>query len=248
MAFRMLFALAFLLLTGLAVAGALNLQSIWSQQIGPNIAHVVSPNFYKELDHSVDQVLTVRRWWWLSIGLVLTFWQVSSGVRALMTALDSIYEVNDRRPFWRRMFISIGLAGIIILSLFLIGAAWLVFVAGPPKASFAHAAFILLGLVLTGVVLLAMVSLLLRFTTPAHIQVRWATLGSFMALVVWLLATWAVGWYLLTFGYRSYQEAFGVLALLIVAMTYLYVAAVAFLIGAELDALLVTEAKDRAAR
>ena len=35
----------------------------------------------------------------------------------------------------------------------------------------------------------------------------------------------------------------GVLSLLIVVMTYLYVAAVAFLVGAELDALLVTEAK-----
>jgi uncharacterized BrkB/YihY/UPF0761 family membrane protein len=44
-------------------------------------------------------VLTIRRWWWLSIGMVLTLWQVSSGIRALVTALDSIYEVKDRRSF-----------------------------------------------------------------------------------------------------------------------------------------------------
>ena len=44
------------------------------------------------------------------------------------------------------------------------------------------------------------------------------------------------------FAYRGYQQAFGVLSLLIVVMTYLYVASVAFLVGAELDALLVTEA------
>src|SRR5207248_3396532 len=78
MAFRMLFALAFLTLTGLAFAGAVHLEAIWRQQLGPNIAHIVSPNFYKELDRSVDQVLTTRRWWWLSVGMVLTLWQVSS--------------------------------------------------------------------------------------------------------------------------------------------------------------------------
>src|SRR5437588_535860 len=152
-AFRMLFALAFLSLTGLAFAGAVHLDGIWRHQIGPNVARIVSPNFYRELDHSVDQVLTTRRWWWLSIGLALTLWQVSSGVRALMTALDSIYEVKDRRPFWQRMGISVGLAG--------------------------------------------------------------------------------------------YQQVVGLLFLLIVVMTYLYVASIAFLVGAELDALLVTEATKR---
>src|SRR5256885_10662215 len=113
-AFRMLFALAFVSLTGVAFAGAVHLDGIWRHQIGPNIARVVSPNFYRELDHSVDQVMTTRRWWWLSIGLALTLWQVSSGVRALMTALDSIYEVKDRRPFWQRVGILVGPPGVII--------------------------------------------------------------------------------------------------------------------------------------
>src|SRR5438094_480182 len=121
-AFRMLFALAFLTLTGLAFAGAVHLDGIWRDQLGPNIARIVSPNFYRELDHSVDQVLTTRRLWWLSIGLLLTLWQVSSGVRALMTALDSIYEVKDRRPFRVRMALSVGLAALIIVALFLVGA------------------------------------------------------------------------------------------------------------------------------
>src|SRR5437868_3530735 len=124
-AFRMRCALAFLTLTGLAFAGAVHLDGIWRHQLGPNIARIVSPNFYRELDHSVDQVLTKRRWWWLSVGLVLTLWQVSSGVRALMTSLDSIYQIKDRRPFWERMAISVGLAGVMTVCLFLIGAVLL---------------------------------------------------------------------------------------------------------------------------
>src|SRR6059058_2738019 len=134
-AFRMLFALAFLSLTGLAFAGAVHLDGIWRHQLGLNIARMVSPNFYRELDHSVDQVLTTRRWWWLSIGLVLTVWQVSSGVRALMTALDSIYEVKDRRPFRVRMALSVGLAALIIVALFLIAAALLLSTSQPSTPS-----------------------------------------------------------------------------------------------------------------
>src|SRR5438874_8410531 len=247
-AFRMLFALAFLTLTGLAFAGAVHLDWIWRHQLGPNIARIVSRNFYQELDHSVDQVLTTRRWWWLSIGLALTIWQVSSGVRALMTALDSIYEIEDRRPFWERMTISLGLAAMIIVSLFVIGGLLLVLWAGPSGPPLVRAALFVLRLLVSAGILLVMVSMLLRFTTPAHLEVRWVTLGSGISIAIWLLTSWLFGWYVASFGYQGYQQAFGVLSLLIVAMTYLYVASLAFLVGAELDALLVTESKAKKQR
>ena len=244
-AFRMLFALAFLSLTGLAFAGAVHVEGIWSHQIGPNIARMVSPNFYRELDHSVDQVLTARRWWWLSVGLVLTVWQVSSGVRALMTALDSIYEVKDRRPFWMRMGISIGLAALTIATLFVIAAALLLSASGRSTPAMLRVGEAILRFSFSAVVLLFLAAMLLRFTTPAHLRVKWVTLGSTITITIWLAASWLFGWYIANFAYRGYQQAFGILSLLIVVMTYLYVASIAFLVGAELDALLVTEAKKR---
>ncbi len=242
-AFRMLFALAFLSLTGLAFAGAVHLDSIWRHQLGPNVARMVSPNFYRELNHSVDQVLTTRRWWWLSIGLVLTLWQVSSGVRALMTALDSIYEVKDRRPFWVRMGISIGLAALIIVALFLIAAALLLSASQSSTPPVVRVGETILRFAFSAVVLLFLVTMLLRFSTPAHVLIKWVTLGSSITIAIWLAASGVFGWYIANFAYRGYQQAFGVLSLLVVVMTYLYLAAVAFLVGAELDALLVTEAK-----
>jgi membrane protein len=247
-AFRMLFALAFLTLTGLAFAGAVHLDGIWRHQLGPNIARIVSPNFYRELDHSVDQVLTTRRWWWLSIGLVLTLWQVSSGVRALMTALDSIYEVKDRRPFWVRMGLSAGLAALIIVALLLIAGALLLSASQPSTPPIARVVETIVRFAFSAVILLFLVTALLQFTTPEHVRVRWVTLGSSITIVIWLAASWIFGWYVANFAYRGYQQAFGVLSLLIVVMTYLYVAAVAFLIGAELDALLLTEVKRRGRR
>ncbi len=240
-AFRVLFAMAFLGLTGLAFAGVVHLETIWRHQLGPGIARVVSPNFYRELDHSVDQVLTTRRWWWLTVGLVLTLWQVSSGVRALMGALDSIYEVKDRRPFWTRMGLSVLLALIVCATAVLI--AGILFLGGGPLV------FTFLRLIAIAAVLMGLVATLLRFTTPANLGLRWATLGSTLALITWLLTSWLFSWYLANFAYRAYQQAFGILSLLVVLMTYLYVASVAFLIGAELDALAVTgAAKQRRGR
>jgi membrane protein len=241
LAFRVLFAFAFLSLTGLAFAGVVHLETIWRHQLGPGVARVVSPNFYHELDHSVDQVLTTRRWWWLSIGLVLTLWQVSSGVRALMGALDSIYEVKDRRPFWERMALSVGLAVAVCLAVSIVAAIVFLFSSAP-------AILIPVRLLLIAGVLMVLIAILLRFTTPAHLGLRWATLGSSIAIVTWLLSSWVFGWYLANFGYKAYQQAFGILSLLIVVMTYLYIASVAFLVGAELDALAVVRASERGPR
>ncbi len=240
-AFRVLFAVAFLGLTGLAFAGVVHLETIWRHQLGPGIAKVVSPNFYRELDHSVDQVLTTRRWWWLTVGLVLTLWQVSSGVRALMGALDHIYEVKDRRPFWTRMGLSVLLALVVCAAAVLVAGILFLGGGGP-------SVFTVLRLTAIAAVLLVLIATLLRFTTPAHLGMRWATLGSTLALATWLLTSWVFAWYLGNFAYRAYQQAFGILSMLVVVMTYLYVASVAFLVGAELDALAVTRADTKSRR
>jgi membrane protein len=105
-----------------------------------------------------------------------------------------------------------------------------------------------LRLILSAGILIIMVSLLLRFTVPEHLEVRWVTFGSSLAIAIWLVSSSLFGWYLTNFAYRGYQQAFGVLSLLIVVMTYLYITAIAFLVGAELDALLVAEAKQKRRR
>jgi membrane protein len=238
-AFRILFSLAFLSLTMLAFAGVVHLDWIWRHQLGPGVSHVVSRNFYQELQNSVDLVLTKRRFWWLSIGTVLTLWQVSSGVRALMTALDSIYEVKDRRPFWRRMATSFVLALVVCLALAAIAVLLFLFSTQPLIVTFAK--FIVIAAVLIG-----LVAILLRYTVPAHLEFRWLTIGSALSILTWLITSWLFAWYVANFAYRAYQQAFGILSLLVVVMTYLYIGSVAFLVGAELDALLVTKARERA--
>src|SRR5207253_9577963 len=150
---------------------------------------------------------------------------------------------NVGRPFAVRLGLSVGLAGLIIVALFLIAAAVLLSTSQPSPPSIVRVGETILRFGFSAMLLLLLVTALLQFTTPEHVRVKWVTLGSSITIVIWLAASWIFGWYIANFAYRGYQQAFGVLSLLVVVMTYLYVAAVAFLIGAELDALLLTEVK-----
>jgi membrane protein len=146
------------------------------------------------------------------------------------------------------MGISIGLGALMIVALFVIAAALLLSATEPSTPAILRVGETILRFTFSAIVLLLLVAALLEFTTPAHVHIKWATLGSLITIAIWLASSWLFGWYIANFAYRGYEQAFGVLSLLIVVMTYLYVAAVAFLIGAEIDALLVSREKKGARR
>jgi membrane protein len=58
--------------------------------------------------------------------------------------------------------------------------------------------------------------------------------GAVVAVVVWLLASGAFALYVSQFG--SYNKTWGVLAAVVVLLTWLWLSAVALLLGAEIEA------------
>ena len=73
-AFRLLFTLIPFALFILALAGALSLDSLWTQDLAPNIAPKVSPQVYDILDSTVRKVLGGRQLFWVTAGFALTLW------------------------------------------------------------------------------------------------------------------------------------------------------------------------------
>lgn len=77
--------------------------------------------------------------------------------------------------------------------------------------------------------------LLLRFA-PAHPgPQRWISFGSGLCVIAWVGTSLVFGFYVTQIA--DYSSIFGSLATVFVLLTYLYVSAVSFLIGAEVDAL-----------
>jgi hypothetical protein len=112
-----------LALVALALFGVLHLSSLWTDHVGPWIEARTSIPLYTVIDDTVSEILLRKEGFWLTAGRALTIWELSSAVRAVMEALDRIYEARGRRPWARRMLVSLALgagAGALLLAAFVV--------------------------------------------------------------------------------------------------------------------------------
>jgi membrane protein len=177
------------------------------------------------------------------VGFVLALWATTGAMTAYMTAVNLAYERKDGRPFVRKRFVAVQLVAVIGFA-FLLVAVLLIF--GPPLeqlvASHAGAASGAVGwiwwiaewpILLAGL-LAAFGTLLYLGPDVAHPRWRFLTPGSLFATAVWLAASGGFALYTSSFG--SYNKTWGSLAGVIIMLTWLWLAAVALLLGAELNA------------
>jgi len=177
----------------------------------------------------------------LIIGLLGALWSASGYVGAFGRALNSVYEIQEGRPFWklRPLMLFITLVAVVLAALVLV----MLVVSGPLAASIGNA----IGLGSTAVtvwsfvkwpVLLALVMVivaLLYYATPNVKQpkFRWISVGAAFAIVVWVLASVGFAFYVAHFS--SYSKTYGSLAGVIVTLLWLWITNLALLFGAEVD-------------
>lgn len=178
----------------------------------------------------------------LVIGLASALWSASGYVGAFSRAMNRVYEVGEGRPVWklRPVMLLVTLVTVILTSLVAVALV----VSGPAAEAVGNA----IGLGSTAVliwniakwpVMLAVVVLivaLLYYATPNVKQpkFRWMSVGALFAIIVWILASAAFGFYVATFS--SYSKTYGSLAGVVVFLLWLWITNLALLFGAELDA------------
>jgi membrane protein len=181
------------------------------------------------------------------VGLLIAFWSASGYVAAFMRASNTIYDVPEGRPIWKKLPIRLGVTAVVGIML-LIGALIVVF-----TGELAELTGQRLGLGSTAVtvwnivkwpVLLILVSqmfAILYWASPnaRHGGFRWASPGGLVAVVIWLVASVLFAVYLGNFA--SYNETYGSLAGVIVFLVWLWITNIAILLGAEVDAELERE-------
>jgi membrane protein len=178
----------------------------------------------------------------LVVGLLLALWSASGYVTSFGRAMNRIYEVGEGRPIWKLRPIMLVVTLVVILLVALVALALVV--TGPAADAVGSALHIGSTVVLVWDILkwpvilgvVVVIVALLYYATPNVQQpkFRWISVGAGLAILVWVLASAAFGFYVTNFS--SYNETYGSLAGVIVFLLWLWLTNLALLFGAELDA------------
>ncbi|MCV6824850.1 MULTISPECIES: YihY/virulence factor BrkB family protein [Halocynthiibacter] len=174
----------------------------------------------------------------LLLSVLLAIWSASRGVATLCDGLNVVYKEEEKRSFFLRSAVSVGLTLIIMVGVL---AAVLAIVALPVLLSFAaltpiaEVATQLLTWVLLAALIIASISLIYRLG-PARSNARWSWIspGAIVAWLLWLIAS--IGFTIYVQNFASYNESFGAIGGVIVLMMWLWISAMAILIGGKVNA------------
>jgi len=234
-AFQVFYAIIPLALFGLGVLGGLGLDEQWTQEWAPPAREAMSPAAFTVVDDTIKKVLGGQQTFWILGGAALAIWKVSATMRAIMDVFDRIYESRRERMFVERMGTSL-LLGAAVAGLLLVAAGCAVLGDEALRAvGIETGAVLWLRWPLALALLFAVVTLLVAYAPADHQPPQWVTFGSIVVVTAWVGTSLVFGVYLTSLA--DYGSIFGALATIVVALTYLYVAASAALVGAQLDAL-----------
>ena len=232
-AFQVLKSVIPLTLLGLAILGASGQQHVWRQTIAPAIKSHVQQPAYHAINYAVERIFTTDSTGLIVFASFLSLWYISGAVRAVIGAMNQIYETDDERPWPVRYAISFGLAACIGLGVIgaLLVAVLLGHVHGPLEVV-AQIGRWIAAIVLLGVAL----GLLVRFAPAKHRSKKWASAGSALVIVTWIGAT--LIFELLVSHVLNFKTATGSLAVFLVMIGYVYTSSIILMVGIELDELL----------
>ncbi|WP_031163701.1 YihY/virulence factor BrkB family protein [Streptosporangium roseum] len=181
------------------------------------------------------------------MGIAVALWSASSYVGAFMRAANVMYEMPEGRPVWKTLPLRLGITAVLVI-LMAIGSVAVVFTGGLAEQAGKVLGIGETGLAIWGVakwpilvIIVALVLALLYWAAPnvQHPGFRWITPGSMIAVVLWIAASAAFGFYVANFG--SYSKTYAALAGVIVFLIWLWITNIAVLLGVEFDAELARE-------
>ncbi|MFT3788071.1 MAG: YihY/virulence factor BrkB family protein [Tepidisphaeraceae bacterium] len=186
----------------------------------------------------------------VSVAMLAAIWASSAGLNATMSALDDCYDIEKRRSFIKQrglaviMTIGVVLAVLIVLLLIPISGVALTLLERNLPAQELHRWLstptrVLLDLA-RYTIGLALVMLIISsiYQFGVTVRRRWTliTPGAVFSVFVVLLTAYGFSFYIERMGQTSYNQTYGALAGIVILLLLFYFYAVAFLIGAEINA------------
>jgi membrane protein len=180
------------------------------------------------------------------VAVVVALWAASSGIRHLIVALRSI----DGRPVaaggyvrtrLRALVVTIGgVVFLVVAVALLVGApTWI-------EANVSEVGGQILDVLrwpLLAVLMVAALSILYAELPEGQpLRLRWVSWGALVATAIWLLGSVGFSFYAARFG--NYARTWGAMAEVIITLIWLFITAIAVLVGAEINAVLEDEDRE----
>jgi membrane protein len=178
----------------------------------------------------------------LGLGLAGALWSASGYIGAFMRASNAIYEVPEGRPFWklRPLQVVVTLGIVLLVALLLVALV----VTGPVAQAIgdqvglgdtAVTIYQIAKWPIMAAIVLVILAVLYYVAPSARLpRIQWLSPGAIVALVIWIVASAAFGFYVANFG--SYNKTYGTLGGAISLLVWMWITNLAVLFGQELNA------------
>ncbi len=174
----------------------------------------------------------------LVVGLLVSLWSAMSGVKAIIDALNVIYEQKESRSFIELNLVALAftLAGFAAFLLAIGAIVVLPLVLSPiGLGSLTETLTRIARWPVLFLVLLLGLAVLYRYGPDRRAaRWQWVSLGSVFAAVTWIVASFLFSWYLTSFA--NYNATYGSLGAVVGLMIWLWISTIVVLLGAELNA------------
>jgi membrane protein len=170
------------------------------------------------------------------VAILIALWSASGGMAALVTGLHVAHEEEEPKSFVakRAKALALMLGALVVLGAVVFLLAFL-----PPlidKAGLGDAGRVIFSIVrwpVIAVVMVVALGLLYRLAVPGSRSL--VTPGAIIGTGIWLAASLLFSFY--TANFASYSETYGSLASIVILLLWLFLSALAVLVGAEVDAI-----------
>jgi membrane protein len=171
------------------------------------------------------------------VGLVVALWSANAGMKAIIDALNVVYEEKEKRGFIKLTLVSLAFTlaaiGAMLLAL---GAVVVLPIAvnyvGLPNVTDLLLRFVRWPLLL--ILIIIGLAVLYRYgPSRREPSWQWISVGSAIAAVAWLASSALLSWYLASFA--DYNATYGSLGAGIGMMVWMWISSIVILFGAELN-------------
>jgi membrane protein len=207
------------------------------RQILPTIA-------YDLVHNTVDEIVETSSTGKLTIGLIITLWSASAGVDSIRSSLNAVYELKETRSWFKTKAQSLALTLIlIVLSALVLGIVFygwrLVQVILAAIGLQITSPLVLISIQWLSMIFVMLIACEVLFNLVPNFKKfrwNWINVGSIVSIALWIMLTTGFRLYLQYF--NTYNKTYGSLGAVIILMLWLYLTALAVMIGGAINAVL----------